>query len=363
MATSKDQIQTETLAALRPHHQAGAGVSMGVGKTLIGLKHMAENYTDYSRFLVVAPKRSILAEWIDEAKKHGLEFLIPHMTFTTYLSLSKQDHGYDGLYLDECHNLLNSHDEWLAQFKGKITGLTGTAPKYKHSEKGKMVDKYCPIVYTYITDDAVEDKILNDYRIIVHKLTLSAAKTLKVEYKDKSWYTSELETYNYWSGRVDNATHPKQEQIMRVMRMKALMGFASKEAYAHKLLSQINEKCLLFVNTQVQADKLCAHSYHSKNPERNENLRKFKVGEITKLSAVLQLSEGVNIPDLRFGIIMHAYGNERKTAQRIGRLLRLNPNDVATIHILCYINTVDEKWVNDALSGFDSSKISWIYPG
>jgi superfamily II DNA or RNA helicase len=80
---------------------------------------------------------------------------------------------------------------------------------------------------------------------------------------------------------------------------------------------------------------------------------------IKKLSTVLQLSEGVNIPDLKQGIIMHAYGNERKASQRIGRLLRLNPDDKSIIHILCYMNTADEKWVKDALEGFDQSKITW----
>jgi superfamily II DNA or RNA helicase len=56
---------------------------------------------------------------------------------------------------------------------------------------------------------------------------------------------------------------------------------------------------------------------------------------------------------------MHAYGNERKAAQRIGRLLRLNPDETATIHILCYMDTMDEKWVKDALEGYDESKITW----
>ena len=49
---------------------------MGVGKTLIGLKHMAAHYTDYSRFLVVAPKRSIFQSWIDDAKKFNI-LLVP----------------------------------------------------------------------------------------------------------------------------------------------------------------------------------------------------------------------------------------------------------------------------------------------
>ena len=33
-----------------------------------------------------------------------------------------------------------------------------------------MVNQFCPIKFTYITDDAVDDDILNDYRIIVHKM-------------------------------------------------------------------------------------------------------------------------------------------------------------------------------------------------
>ena len=90
-----------------------------------------------------------------------------------------------------------------------------------------------------------------------------------------------------------------------------------------------------------------------------DNLRLFKEDKIDKLSCVLQLSEGVNIPNLKQGIIMHAYGNERKSAQRIGRLLRLNPKEKAVVHILCYVNTVDEKWVKSALDGLDQTKIEW----
>ena len=133
----------------------------------------------------------------------------------------------------------------------------------------------------------------------------------------------------------------------------------SKEKYAKLLLNDIDSKCILFANTQDQADRLCDHSYHSNNPNSATNLEEFKVGNITKLSTVLQLSEGVNIPNLKQGIIMHAYGNERKAAQRIGRLLRLNPDDKSIIHILCYVDTVDEKWVTDALESFDQTKILW----
>jgi superfamily II DNA or RNA helicase len=169
--------------------------------------------------------------------------------------------------------------------------------------------------------------------------------------------SSELQNYGYWSNRID--TTPGATHIVRVMRMKAMMEYASKEKYAKALLDSITSKCIVFANTQDQADRLCTHSYHSSNPDSETNLQDFKAGDITKLSCVLQLNEGVNIPGLKQGIILHAYGNERKSSQRIGRLLRLNPDDKAIIHILCYIGTVDEKWVKESLEDFDQSKIVW----
>jgi hypothetical protein len=58
---------------------------------------------------------------------------------------------------------------------------------------------------------------------------------------------------------------------------------------------------------------------------------------------------------------MHAYGNERKAAQRMCRLLRLNPNEKAIVHILCYKDTIDVKWVNEILENFNSDKIKKYY--
>jgi superfamily II DNA or RNA helicase len=86
----------------------------------------------------------------------------------------------------------------------------------------------------------------------------------------------------------------------------------------------------------------------------------FKNDEIQLLSAVEQLSEGVNIPGLKSGIIMHAYSNNRKASQKLGRMLRLNPDDTAEVHILCYRDTVDQDWVKNALSHLNQEKIIWL---
>lgn len=362
--SKRELIQQEALTATEKKFRCGLGVSMGVGKTLIGLRHMQSEYKNGLRkFMVVAPKVSIFQSWKDDAEKFGLSHLLEHIEFTTYISLGKKSRDYDVIYLDECHSLLYTHDFYLSTFSGKILGLTGTPPRFKKSEKGMMVEKYCPIVYSYITDDAIEDKILNDYKIIVHALPLGTAKTHKVNNKKGGFFmTSEQANYDYWTEKINLANSMKQQQIFRIMRMQALMQFGSKERYAKQLLNMIHEKCLVFCNTTEQADRICNHSYHSKNLQSELNLQMFNDGKIEQMSCVQQLNEGVNIRNLKTGLIMHAYSNERKSAQRLGRLLRLNSDEKATIHVLMYKGTIDETWVSKALEDLDPQKITYTDP-
>lgn len=358
--SKREIIQQEALDMAIKHKRCGLGISMGVGKTLIGLKYIDHFRQDNKlRVLVVAPKLSIFESWKDDGTKFNVD--VNDLEFTTYLSLNKLNpNNYDLVVLDECHSLLHSHEIFLANYTGKILGLTGTPPRYTKSEKGQMVFKYCPISYKYITDDAVDDDILNDYRIIVHKMPLNKQLNVSVKAKVGTFYTSEVKNYEYWTKRIMDAQSKKQEQIASVMRMRALMEFRTKEKYSKKLLEDMEDKCLVFCNTQDQADRICRYSYHSTNPDSEDNLQQFKHGKISELSCVMQLNEGVNIPNLRAGIIMHAYGNERKANQRIGRLLRLNPDDTAYIHILCYSGTVDERWVAEALRDLDPRKIKYF---
>ena len=165
---NRDKVQAEALEATRGKNRCGLGLATGVGKTLVALNHLEEHYSPLLNVLVVAPKKSIFDSWKSEAKKFDKAKLLINITFTTYLSINKQDpREYDIVYLDECHSLLDSHRAFLDEYNGKILGLTGTPPKYANSVKGRLVNEFCPIVYEFVTDNAVENNILNDYQIIV----------------------------------------------------------------------------------------------------------------------------------------------------------------------------------------------------
>lgn len=358
----REQIQQEALNIAISNKRCGLAISMGVGKTYIGLMHMnwyVRNINPDATFLIVAPKKSIFDSWLTDMVKFNLAYLHGRIKMSTYISLGKQAQTYDVIYLDECHSLLYSHDFWLSHYPGNIVGLTGTPPRFTRSEKGEMIDKYCPILYKYITDSAVDDKILNDYRITVHSVNLSRLSNYTVKTKTRSWITSEYDNYQYQCRALKKAENPKSISYLRIMRMRGLMEYSTKETYAKNLANTITGKCIIFCNTQDQADRMCEHSYHSNNPNSELNLQLFKDGSISKLSCVLQLNEGVNIPNLDCAIILHAYGNERKSSQRIGRTLRLNPDQTANIHVLMYHETIDKDWVQKALQDFEPEKIKY----
>lgn len=349
----KSEIQAACLTTIGTKRYAGVILGTGSGKTLLGLKHMSSKYHDTALFLVVAPKLSIHQEWISQAQEHGLEYLIPHMHFVTYLSLTKQGYDYDYVYLDECHNLKKRHGDWLRLYGGPILGMTGSYPKYPSSEAFDVCHEFCPVVYRYEIKDGIKDKMLNDYKIYVHLLSLNSKPSVRTK---AGGLMSEVNNYKMYCKFIDNAK-PAQEAMKRIMRMKAMQSYKTKVIYAKNLLAQQTEKTLVFTDYTDQADLICEHAYHSKEPKSKENLELFKSGKITKLSSVLQIAEGANIPNLKVGIIMHAYANEKKLRQKIGRFLRLNPNEQSIIHLLCYKDTVDLKWCKTALKDFDQSKI------
>ena len=354
---TRDLIQHQALKEAMQFKRSGLQLATGAGKTKVGLDYISV-LPNTHKVLVVAPKVDIFKSWIDDAKKFEVEELLDRITFSTYLSLTKHNpEEYDILILDEAHSLKGTALPFLTRYRGRILGLTGTPPKYLTSEKGQLMMEYYPIKYVFKTDKAVENEILNDYHIFVHYLDLNRNKTIKTK---QGWMTSEKAQYDWITREIDGAMGSNL-MFKTIQRINFLKQFETKENYAKDLLEQLDpkEKIIIFANTIDQAERLCKDSHHSKN--KNSPLEAFKTGEITRLSCVEQLSEGVNIPNLKNAIILHSYSsNSPKQAQKFGRLLRLPTDQTATVHILCYRNTVDEKWVSDNLKNYDQNKITYI---
>lgn len=363
-ADLQTELQEKTITIIGQKYNVSVAIGTGGGKTLLGLKHMQNLFHNSIAFLVMIPKTSVKEEWINNANEHGYSNLLPYITFANYRSINKQDLNYDWVYLDECHSLKYSHANWMDSFNlngGKALGLTGTYPK--KGEKYDMCNTYCPKIFEYDINQAIDEGMLNNYKIYVHMLPLNNKhNVIKKKKNGGVWKTSEQKDNAYWLKAIASSNNPMKVKMLRIFRMKAFQSYPSKTQYAINILKKIDYKTIVFATSQEQADQICRYSYHSNNRESEKNLRLFKEDKIYRLSCVEQLSEGKSIKNLKVGIIMHAYANDTKTRQKIGRFLRLSPEETAIIHILCYEKTIDEKWVKSALSTFKQEKIKIYKP-
>lgn len=338
----------------------------GVGKSYLVLKQMVKNYHEFATFLIVIPRASLKKNWIDEMIKHGLSYLIPHVHFINYRSFTKVENKFDWVFFDEVHNLNKTHMYVHLNCEMTNTNWFGlTATMFPEGSADRAVfDDHFTIVHTFTTAHAVEEKLLNDYRILIHRIPLSSSYRMRVLWHDA---LPEDQCIKHLTTAIHNSEKNKKYQVLnqqRIQRSKFLQTTRTKTNYAKALSKAIKTKTLIFAESTSIADEICQHSFHSKNtPRLNEiNLTKFKNGEIMQLSAVGQLNEGVNIPNLENVIVMHTYNSFSKLEQRIGRALRLEVDQTAYVHILVHHETVDMEWMRNALANFNKEKIGYVKP-
>ena len=56
---SRSIVQDDALGIALKNKRCGLGISMGVGKTRIGIRHMIANIDPFINYLVVVPKHSV----------------------------------------------------------------------------------------------------------------------------------------------------------------------------------------------------------------------------------------------------------------------------------------------------------------
>ncbi|KKM22046.1 hypothetical protein LCGC14_1629370, partial [marine sediment metagenome] len=68
--------------------------------------------------------------------------------------------------------------------------------------------------------------------------------------------------------------------------------------------------------------------------QANQNFNDFKQGYLRYLGVCDKVDRGANIEGLDLAILETFYGSDTKATQRFGRLMRLRPDEMATVYIL-----------------------------
>ena len=124
------------------------------------------------------------------------------------------------------------------------------------------------------------------------------------------------------------------------------------------------ERCIVFVETQEYGDEVLEiihkyrsdfHTYYS--GEEPETLRRFARGELECLITCHRVSEGIDIKSLNSVILFSSARARLETIQRMGRCLRMNPNNPSKVaNIVDFIRQSD----SDVEQNADVEREEWL---
>lgn len=359
----KDKIQKEAEEKwIKNGHRGLIALCTGAGKSKIFVNITVNNPKE--KWLLVVPTEKLRDEnWADEFSKWKKKRRFNSIDRACYASLSKIDTDkYDGICLDECHNITENNSAKLSNYAGKLLCLTATPPEEDIKKDILYKELKCKVVMHIPLDEGVKLGIVSPYNITVIEGFLdSTNKNIETGSKTKKWKSTEFDIYRYKSEVIRKMTFSRKPvpKFMYLDRMRFVYNLPSKTINAKKVLDAIpkEERTLIFCGSIKQAEELCENSWHSQSTK--DNLKLFKEGKINRLSAVKILNEGENIPNVDNIFIVQLDSRARNLIQRIGRGVRFREGHTANIYILIAMQTQDENWLKKATEDLDSSNIKY----
>jgi superfamily II DNA or RNA helicase len=260
--------------------------------------------------------------------------------------------------LDEAHKLTIAQEKFFRENTfGSIIVLTGTPPRSYEKQQilRRLTSNNC---FFYTADEAIEDGILNEYRVYVYQVELDDTEPY-VELHGKM--LTEKQAYLHycaWLTRT-HETHTSAKQVY--INMMRFLGTTKTKTLAAQYIMDLfrkrNRRFVVFCKSIEQAEILSPYRYHSRTT--NEDYDRFKAFDINELASVNQIQEGANFKGLNRGLVIQMDTNPGNIIQKIGRFLRLDVNDFSSIFILCFKDTYDADWNHKALKITPKHKIQW----
>jgi len=360
----KDKLQQEAeLKWIKNKHRGLIALCTGAGKSKIFINITVNNPKE--KWLLVVPTEKLRDEnWKEEFKKWKETRRFAKIDRACYASLNKLDLSlYDGVCLDECHNITENNTVDLVNYKGKILCLTATPPKDDEKKEILYNQLGCKVLVEISLDEGVELGIVAPYKITVVECQLDALhKVIETGSKTKKWKDTEFNIYQYKSRNIQKIQFSGKPvpKFLYLDRMRFLYNLPSKTEAAKKILLTIpkEERTIVFCGSIRQAEDLCEYTWHSES--KVDTLTKFKKKKISRLATVKIINEGENIEDVDTILVVQLDSNALNLIQRIGRAVRLREGHVANVIILSTVGTQDEKWVQNALEKFDNRNIRYI---
>jgi superfamily II DNA or RNA helicase len=402
---SAHKWQKEALAALSERNYTGtvAGAT-GSGKTRLACLIILRFLFDIVKtatlpehgVLVVVPTGYLLGQWYNT-----LKFLLPNVVMNRIGDGFKEDNPkalitiavvnsirgkplrFNLLVADEYH-MYGSEQNLEVLTKGKydhIIGLTATLERADERHDELMI--YAPVVYTYTVDEAVHDKVVNDY--VLRNIEVPLSPTEKAVVDSCSAGISEI-SYFFLRGKqnanpmriatyfLKHHQHPHTSYAAEYMRLiaqrkKVVYNCRSRVDTAVRLILEnpdrhiivFGEAIDILVKIQTKLDEAGVTSamYHSGIKSKRDKMRQidaFNNKETRVLLTAKALDQGYDIQHADMALIVSATSSTTRFIQRIGRVLRKGGNKQSLV-IQLYTRTMEMQWMNKRLAGINKETV------
>ena len=337
-------------------------VVTGGGKTFFAihcLKRYLENDPQKS-ILIVVPSIALLDQWYDSLSQNfddkeislngGGEQtkIITKICISTIDSLkniiSLIDAENSLLIVDECHKIgTEKRGEMLTNVWHATLGLSAT-PERDYDDNFYIIIKKIlgDIIFDYDYIDAREDEVIVNF-----KLLYGYAALLPEEENKYKKFTKSIQRRAATIGGQDMNDYPLKMLIFN--RARLVKNSKNRIPYGIELIQKYErDSWIVFTENKKQAkefnkivNKLKGFNsgiYNTdlNDDERQENLEKFKAGNLNVLVSCTALDEGFDMPEADGAMILSASSSKRQRIQRMGRVLRITANKENALIVTVY---------------------------
>lgn len=300
--------------------------------------------------------------FIDELHKWDGAYLLERMQLECYQTARK----WNGEYF----NLLLADEFDAALTPEYIKAITNNKFDHKilvsatlQEDKLRKAKKIAPIVFERTLQHAIDTDVLNNinFYFVNYNLTpIENGQYLNYNIRFKTLLNS-----------FRSHTVERQLKWVQIQRKQFLCNLQSSATVAKWLLANLDtrpEKVLVFCGLSAQADAICKDSFHSANANI-EAFNAFEKGIIKHLAVVDKIDRGLNIEQIR-NLIFESIGSSiTKLTQRLGRGLRLPPDEYLSVYFLVphYVDnwghrkpTIVQSWILGATKDIDLTRAKTI---
>lgn len=314
-----------------------------MGKIKISLDIIKE--MNITHVLILAPRIDIFKGWKTDIIKFGMTHIV--VQYTTFTSLKKlvSPAPWQLVIIDEPHELSRNQQEFLKPIVKMFPtlGLTGTMTQKTRDELYNSLG--LDVCYKYTIAQGVEEGILADYQIYIHKIDLRG---------------KEKKDFDKWEYLRDKEKNPLSRHFFDLKLINILQNSSDKMRETRNLIEKFSQdRLLVFCGVTTVADQLGIDVYHSKKKEK-EIFDKFCVGNLQYLATIKMMQAGITINPINKGIINYMSGSSEDSAQKICRFLGFeynNPDKKAEIHIISSTENFESVRLKTGLLFFDNEKI------